>query len=118
MKDVDALFPLRAEEAHVVVAGIEVALHVLAHAGVFVGDLLAELDDRLDVVLGVVGEEVLEDQIGVTVPTRQPPLHCEPAGEHVERERRPEPAEHAERRLVARRHLVDVPAPIALDITL
>src|SRR5215213_6982995 len=60
----DAFFPLRAEESGVIVARVEVALHVLAYSGVFVGDLLAELDDRLDVMLRVIREEVFEDEIG------------------------------------------------------
>src|SRR3954470_11996369 len=69
VEDADAFLPLRAEVTGVVVAGVEIALHVLAYAGVFVGDLLAELDDRLDVVLGVIREEVFEDEIGVGVAT-------------------------------------------------
>src|SRR3954447_24912122 len=70
VEDADAFFPLRAEVSGVVVARVEVALDVFAHAGVFVGDLFTELDDRFDIVLGVVGEEVLEDEVGVSVATR------------------------------------------------
>jgi hypothetical protein len=70
-------------------------------------------------VLGVVGEEVLEDQVGVVwraVATARP---RNPPGKMSKDERRPEPTETTlKRRLVAGRHVRGVPAAVPLFNTL
>jgi len=105
----------RAEATCVVEAGVQVLLHHLGDADVFVGHLFAVLDNAFDIDR-IVGEEVLEDQIGVTLPHRQPSLDGHAARKDVEREQRVEVAPHAApRHAIATGCGVDVPPRIALS---